>query len=166
MNWDAVSAIAEILSSVGVIVSLVYLAIQIKNQTEETKTASNEELTRQVESFYGSLCENEDLAKLWLAGGADYDSLDNVGRLRYGSLCGRISRIIESNYLRNRRGRGDEGTWSGMQIALREILATRPGFRSWWVLRGEWLNPEFQELVNKLIEEIDSDAPYSHGEDK
>jgi hypothetical protein len=165
MNWDAISAIAEIVSSVGVVISLVYLAIQIRSQTKETSLASNEELTRQVESFYGSLSENEDLARIWLAGGADYDSLDSVEKVRYRSLCGRFSRIVESNYLRHRRGRGDEGTWSGLELSLREILATTPGFRSWWVIRGHWLNPDFQKLINKLIEEIDSQPPYSHGQD-
>lgn len=34
MNWDAASAIAEILSAIGVLVSLVYLAIQIRSNTK------------------------------------------------------------------------------------------------------------------------------------
>jgi len=155
MNWDAVSAIAEIVSSIGVIVSLVYLAIQIRSQTAETRTASNEELTRQVEGFYGSLSENEGLARIWLAGGADFDSLDSVDRVRYGSLCARIFRIIESNYLRNLRGRGDEGSWLGIETGLRELLVTKPGMWRWWSMRSHWLHPEFQKLVNILLEEIE-----------
>ena len=35
MNWDAIGAIAELLGAVGVIVSLVYLATQIRQSREQ-----------------------------------------------------------------------------------------------------------------------------------
>ncbi len=33
MNWDAIGAIAELFGAVGVIASLVYLAVQIRQNT-------------------------------------------------------------------------------------------------------------------------------------
>lgn len=35
MNWDAIGAIAELLGAIGVIVSLVYLATQIRQSREQ-----------------------------------------------------------------------------------------------------------------------------------
>ena len=48
MNWDAISAVAEILASLGVIISLIYLGLQIRNQTIEARLESGRELASQL----------------------------------------------------------------------------------------------------------------------
>ena len=37
MNWDAISAIAELLGALAVIVTLIYLAVQLRQQNTVTK---------------------------------------------------------------------------------------------------------------------------------
>ena len=34
MNWDAIGAIAEVVAAIGVILTLIYVAIQIRQNTE------------------------------------------------------------------------------------------------------------------------------------
>ena len=40
MNWDAVGAIGEIVGAFAVVLSLVYLSIQIRTQNNESRLAS------------------------------------------------------------------------------------------------------------------------------
>jgi hypothetical protein len=40
MNWDAVAAIAELLSAIGVIGSLIYVASQVRERTVASKVES------------------------------------------------------------------------------------------------------------------------------
>lgn len=40
MNWEAIGAIAETIASVCVVISLMYLGVQIRNQMAETKLAN------------------------------------------------------------------------------------------------------------------------------
>lgn len=42
MNWDAIGAIAELAGVVGVLFSIIYLAMQVKHNTEEKMTDNNE----------------------------------------------------------------------------------------------------------------------------
>lgn len=44
MNWDAISTIAEIVGATGVIASLVYLAIQIRQNTLVTRAETTKDL--------------------------------------------------------------------------------------------------------------------------
>ena len=40
MNWDAIGAIAERLGAIGVVVSLLYLATQIRQNTKSVRAAA------------------------------------------------------------------------------------------------------------------------------
>lgn len=42
MNWEAIGAIGEVLGAVGVLITLVYLSIQVRNNTAETHNATLE----------------------------------------------------------------------------------------------------------------------------
>ena len=39
MNWDAIGAIGEIIGAIAVVLSLIYLSVQVKKQSEESKIA-------------------------------------------------------------------------------------------------------------------------------
>ena len=48
MNWDALTATAEITGAASVINSVVYLAVQVKKQTEEARFMATRELSNQI----------------------------------------------------------------------------------------------------------------------
>ena len=75
MNWEAIGAIGEIAGALGVIVSLAYLASQIRTQNRESRLAAATEWTNQWNHFTGSLAENQGLAEIWLRGLRDHSSL-------------------------------------------------------------------------------------------
>ena len=49
MNWDAIGAVGEIVGASGVIISVIYLALQIKKQTKESQMASMRDLSQQMQ---------------------------------------------------------------------------------------------------------------------
>jgi hypothetical protein len=54
MNWDAIGAIGEIIGASAVVVSLVYLATQIRVQNTESRIAGNHAI---LEGFRNSIAE-------------------------------------------------------------------------------------------------------------
>ena len=54
MNWDAVGSVAETIGALGVILSLIYLANQIRNQNRQARLDSINELTRQRNECSGN----------------------------------------------------------------------------------------------------------------
>ena len=71
MNWDAVGAIAELAGAMGVILSLVYLAVQIRQNTgqmERTERAARgtayQDLLTNLQSYLSPVAADAGLAEI------------------------------------------------------------------------------------------------------
>ena len=49
MNWEMISAVGQMLGAIGVIISIVYLATQIRNQNKESQRQAMTALTTHLE---------------------------------------------------------------------------------------------------------------------
>jgi hypothetical protein len=130
MNWGAVGAVAEITASLAVIISLIYLGLQIRNQNVEARLASGNELASQLNNVYANLSENRELAILFLKGLRDFESLDEPETVQFSSYLNRLLRVMEAMFHQYQRHRLDATVWSGLNEALRDICRY-PGMKSW-----------------------------------
>ena len=64
MNWEAFGAIAEAIGAVGIIVTLVYLALQIRQNTVAQETSSVWLMTQIFNESHSLIMENSELAVL------------------------------------------------------------------------------------------------------
>jgi hypothetical protein len=152
MNWDALAAIAEIIASAGVIVSLVYLASQIRHQISESRLSAGHELASQINDCFSGISDNAELAEIYLRGMGDYNSLDTLEKLRFSTFFARFMRILESTYSRHMNNQLDPTIWRGWDEGLRDFYS-HPGLQEWWSSRCHWFTPEFQELIVACIAE-------------
>jgi hypothetical protein len=93
MNWEMISAIGQMLGAIGVIISIVYLAAQIRNQNKESQRAAMNVLTSHWSDLNRTLAENPDMAALWLRALRSFDDLDAESKLRFGAHLGRFRRV-------------------------------------------------------------------------
>ena len=61
-----ISAIGQMLGAIGVIISIVYLAAQIRNQNKESQRQAMNVLTTHWSDLNRTLVENPEMAVLWL----------------------------------------------------------------------------------------------------
>ena len=61
MNWEAIGAIGEILGAITVVLTLLYLAVQVKYAREATIDANRLNRANGIQSMLLALCTNEDL---------------------------------------------------------------------------------------------------------
>jgi len=85
MNWEMISAIGQMLGAIGVIISIVYLAAQIRNQNKESQRAAMNVLTTHWSDLNRTLVENPEMAVLWLRALRCFDDLDAQSKLRFGA---------------------------------------------------------------------------------
>src|ERR1043166_921114 len=88
MNWEMISAVGQMLGAVGVIISIVYLAAQIRNQNKESQRQAMTVLTTHWSDLNRTLVENPEMAVLWLRALRSFDDLDAKSKLRFGSISG------------------------------------------------------------------------------
>src|SRR3982750_3851534 len=150
MNWEMISAIGQMLGAIGVIVSLVYLAVQIRNQKTESRRAAINLLTTHWSDLMKAHVESAEFCSLWLRGIESFDDLDPPSKMRFSAHLGRFLRTADSLYLYLREGGMNEQLWHGLERTLAGTIAYR-GFQEWWPTRKSWYTAEFGALVERLI---------------
>jgi len=73
------ASIAEIISSVAVVISLIFLIIGVKENTEVTRAATYARNVYALIAFREKVATNDDLAALWLA--YETGKADSLGRI-------------------------------------------------------------------------------------
>jgi hypothetical protein len=127
MNWEMISAVGQMLGAIGVIISIIYLAAQIRNQNKESRRAAMNVLTTHWSDLNRSLVENPDLAALWLRALQSFG--DGASKLRFGAHLGRFLRFADSLYLGVLDGTLDRRLWRGYERTIADTVAY-PGFQT------------------------------------
>ena len=90
MNWEAVGATGEVVGAVAVLITLVYFAAQIRQNTRQigdtTKALrlNSRGATQPAFSRWRHLVSGAETADLYLRGCTDYASLSRPERFRFG----------------------------------------------------------------------------------
>jgi len=148
MNWDAIGAIGEIVGALAVVISLVYLASQIRIQNRESRTASVHQVIEGYRSSIAALHEPE-MADIWVRAIGDFDSLTEPQRLRFVVYLTVALRSFEDAYFQWREGRLEAEIWHGLITPLVDLKSTS-AFESFWALRRHHFRPEFADYVDTL----------------
>ena len=151
LSLGELANLSETVGAVGVIVSVIYLAIQIRNQTEEARLSATRELAAQFQDCLKSAVADEKLSEIWLKGVKDYDSLPDVERFRAAVMFHDLFRSAEQQYFHTRT-RNVEGLYlNSMDNYFLEFLSF-PGIRSWWKSSKHSFESNFQEHIESAME--------------
>ena len=83
MNWEAIGAVGEILGALGVIITLVYLATQIRQNNRSLLQSNSAQVTERLASLNSRLSTDKEFTELFLRGRADLSKLDAVELERF-----------------------------------------------------------------------------------
>ena len=162
MNWDAIGAIGEIVGAVAVVISLIYLAIQMRGQNRETRLSTINSSLTSWNSLLALVAENSELADIGNRG-LKNDELSEDQEVRFRAFANSYLRFAEGLYLQHLEGRLDDRIWLGIGKGVTVFLQA-PGMRRFWSHRKDWYSSEFREYVEEEIESsrLTSDSLYRH----
>ena len=84
MNWEAVGALAELLGAFGVIASLIYLASQIRQNTNAVRGSAHESSVSRNTTWTVAIGSSPQVADLFVRAHQDYQALSSPERLQFG----------------------------------------------------------------------------------
>ena len=150
MNWDAIGAVGEILGALAVVLSVIYLAVQIRRQTDQSRLAASRELAAGWSSNFDHLIEDKEIAELYLKGAADFESLPNADRIRCAALFMKMVRVTEQQYLHTKKGNIDPLFFESSDRSLIEWLRL-PGAQQWWERHRPFFSDEFRAFLDTRV---------------
>ena len=149
MNWEAISAIGQMTGAMAVVVSLIYLAYEVRSNARATRLASMRSMSDAFNRWLQSIAENQEVGELYWRGMHDFESLRDADLSRFSALMDHMFRIYEDMYYQKLERHLDPRVWRGFEAPMRDIIAY-PGAQAWWHSRSHWFSSEFAEFINGL----------------
>jgi len=150
VNWDAIGAVAELVGAIGVIASLVYLGVQIRQNTRSTNAAAFHDLNSSLSQMSATLVANRDAARLFRVGMQDLNALEPDEVVQFFNLLNFNFRHLESAYVQYKQGIREERSWVGWQSDI-ELYGASRSVHVWWSVRREAYDEDFRAVVDGAI---------------
>jgi len=150
LNWEAIGAVANLLAALGVIATLIYLAMQIRQNTKAVRSSSIESLVHNLSATAQAAVENEYMVPLMLKANAGPETLTEVERVRMHFWFIMTFRRFEGVYFQRELGFVDAAVIEGFERSHISILASKSG-RLWWTNAKEIFNSGFVSYVEELL---------------
>lgn len=150
MNWEAIGAIGEIGGALAVLVSLIYLAVQIRQNTKMMRSSAKQQLTAGTQNLIYKAIDNSD-AWVKLTNGEHASTPEEDARMSL--LVRAMLRGFEAQVYQHQAGLLEEDEWQALRAAIVGICAL-PGVARYW----EELKPHMSERLRLIVEESQGDG--------
>jgi hypothetical protein len=160
MNWEMIAAVGQLAAVCVGIPSLIYLAVQIREQTKERRQSAVNDLTVQWGDLSKSLHDSAELSAIFLRGVQSFADLDAVSKLRLSAFFKRFLKNFQAMYFSHRAGILGDSQWGEIERTMSDFIAY-PGLQQWWQTRKHWHSEEFQRVIDAIIARGDKPKAYS-----
>lgn len=148
MNWDAIGALGEIVGAAAVVISLLYLAAQIRAQNKQSRLSALHDMSRALRDAT-TIFASEDITEIFVRANESYDSITEPESVRLVILVTNFFRAWEEAFLENRDGHLDSDVWEALSREYTRPMGA-PSFRHIWNLRKENYDNGFRDYVDSL----------------
>jgi hypothetical protein len=158
MNWEAIGAIGEMIGAVGVILTLGYLAYQIRQNTLQLTQNERTSIAAAVNVSTTSYRENRrfiytsaEVSEIMLKGMADPQSLDATELYRFRLVLHNLVDALWDIYSQTMTTGYSTETWTmlGENLVAR-VLVTNGG-RWFWTTFGNEYTGAFRAEINRIL---------------
>ena len=156
MNWDAVGALAELLGAIGVVASLLYVAVQVRQNSRYVRGQSHIALTEATQRLLSELRTRPDIADINIRLSNDWNSARTEAEERTAMWWNLDEAMLnELTYFLWKQGTIDDETYLTREEYFLSVLCM-PGKRAWWDQYVYFLHPEYKAHIDAKLAEIDS----------
>lgn len=146
MNWDAITAFAELAAASGIVASVVYLARELR-QNNALLVASKANATREaINTLMGVLAIDREALRVFWAGLDDRDSLEQLDCQQFDALIGLWFQNLLQGYRNQDTDSLETFNWG----------IGRKGLHQWWAVYATVYPPDFRGYVNTRLASIKS----------
>ncbi len=148
MNWEAIGATGEVLGAGAVLVTLIYLAAQVRQNVRIAKASIRESRTAASQTVLLAIRDEAELI-------TKTKPLTEAEKLRVQQVYSAMFRDWEAYFYQREQGLLDESEWIAIASAIENALK-RELVREIWTQRGHIYSKGLQREVQKYTGEPDT----------
>ena len=152
LKLSDIASIAEIFGAVAVIISLVYVGVQVNDSARAVRSASVNDANIAVQSWYQQVGSDQQTSRVFYRALTSTEALSNEEEFQFLMMFHGVFLSFQNSYLL-----AEEGT---IDVELREALTQAilgvkdtPGMRRYWSQRKSFLHSAFADYVDQLLEQ-------------
>ena len=153
MNLQQWSFVAEVVSSIAVVLSLCFLVIEIRLYTRQARQDSMDVVTSRRHELLAKLAENGELASIVWKGCAGLPRLEAHEWARFSLYIYTLVLEYERTWLKAHSGALDKNVMAAWDDALGWWIKF-PGVRAWWRGDPPGFHADFRNYVDAALAKV------------
>ena len=155
MTLEQVANIGNIAAAIAVVVSLVYVARQLNQNTAMLRASAAGERVQRDFDIIAPILESREIAELWAKGGDDFAGLDAVDRQRLIFFERRAFVHWHNMFSLYEQRLVSDADWRDLQWIMRTV-GRRQSVQEAWRVFGGGFSAGFREVVNEVFKTGDA----------
>ena len=147
MEWGA---LGELIGGVAIVVSLIYVGLQIKQNTNALKLSTAHDATTDMADLNLLPAQHPEFADIFFRGLQDINALKGSERLTLYGYFHKFFRTYENTYYQFTHGALESGPFKSITKQY-IFLTSLPGAQVYWQERKSWYNEEFQAYLDREL---------------
>jgi hypothetical protein len=164
MSWQDLGSIGELVSAVAVVISLLYLAYQIRQNTSQIDQNTQAARASGFDSSVThamvarqAIFENEDVARIYHEGSIDPEALTPQELLRFRLVVHNVMWSLWNIHSQAQVAELAAETWETQLAILRRFMKTK-GSRWFWENYSDEFGASFRLEVERILSESEADS--------
>ena len=147
MDIQSLGDLGDFISSIAVLVTLIYLAVQTKHMVKSNQQQSHSDILARRQELMTRLMDR-DFIEVY-GKGCSRQTMDALDAQRFTSFAISFLSHTQDTWIQYKAGLVDEQVWEA-ESSLMAVSFTQPGFLDWWQHGKQFLIPEFARVIEKV----------------
>jgi hypothetical protein len=147
VTLNELGSLGEFISGLAVVVTLVYLAIQIRHNTRAVRSSMHHAMIESTLRIAESVSDNDHVGQIVLKGDEDYDNLTQEEAIRFEAYAERVFSNFESVFYSYRNSMIEEDLWESWESSYLADISRVSLRRYWQDERPQHLR-EFMDFID------------------
>ena len=155
MNWEAIQAYAEVLAALAVLVSLGFVAVQIRHNTASVQAGTVTRACEVLNRLRTEVWTDPESARIYTLALSGEHVDDELSASRVRLFWVALAREYEAVYYQHLSGQLPEAMWESWAKEMVLILTTPGGSDAIEVLRDNLLSSTFVEFLDTELRRVE-----------
>lgn len=153
LKW---SVIAEIVGTVAVVISLLYVGPQVRQNTAAIHASTSSAIYQQHQDLYSMMVQNPEVADLVLRMSRDSADATSIDAFRYSYFLNLRLNLLEAVFTQADRGTMDPELARGWLVTMSSCVR---GARTYWEENGSEYHAAFRAAMDSALASKTCEAP-------
>lgn len=156
-DLESLANLGEIIGAVTVVVSLIYLAVQVRQNTQAQQTENFSRALDRVAAIQATLSQDPETSVIFSKGVSDPSELTSRERMQFTWTMYELFGAFEFMFLASKTNAIPEEIWQRWSAAVAWWLSYA-GVQAWWKVRPIPFSARFTSYIESLLEHNPTDA--------